>query len=187
MPAMIRTWTGALIVLGLGLAGVGTACNVTIEVSPDGGDNTQVAGSDPGTTGGTTPPTGGSTNDQATPGSDQGNPNSPCSDLTNVYVSYVNKSSARVGFVENCRDDAYGVLAASIFVLEAAGQAGDTQTKCIACPHQAGVRNIKYIRDGVQTAVPYPSDLMRGSFQCGDNITFVFNENGTVSTQVSTP
>lgn len=162
-------------------------CNLTVEVYPDGSDNTQVGSAPPG---GETPTDGTPQTPAPTPATTPdaaGNPDSPCADQTNIYVSYVNRSSARVGFVESFRDQANQSLAASIYVLEAAGHSKDTRHKCITCPYQAGIRNVKYIRDGNQTAVPYPADLFSGAFRCGDHITFTFHENGSISTSVETP
>ena len=35
--------------------------------------------------------------------------------------------------------------------------------------------------------VPFPPDLFREDFRCGDNITFVFKDNASVDTLVETP
>jgi hypothetical protein len=183
MPAIIRTWSVALVVLGIGLAGLWAACNVTIQMPPEGEDDTQVGGSIPDNPDDGTPPA----DDPTPPDDDPGNPNSPCPDPTNIYVTYKNEWSARVSFIEGFRDESYAVLAGAIYVLEPAGTAGDTQNKCITCPNQAGIRSVQYLRDGAWTFEPYPSDLFRGAFKCGDHITFVFKNDGSVTTQVETP
>jgi len=159
--------------MSIGLLNLGAVCEMSVVVPQQEEDGTQVSGSDTGDDGGSTPIVG--------------NPNSPCSDQTDIYVSFVNQSTAKVGFVENFRDEENHSLSAAIWVLQAAGDSGDTRNKCITCPWQAGIRNIKYILNGETTWVSYPEDLFRGDFTCGDNITFTFKENGSVETSVETP
>ncbi|UCD28399.1 MAG: hypothetical protein JSV03_15145 [Planctomycetota bacterium] len=192
MTTKQRTWVIAVVVLSIGLMSLGTMCEMTAVIpqedgtgSGTGDDGGTTTGDDGGTTtgddGGTT------TGDDGDTTTEEPNPNSPCPDQTNIYVSYVNESTARVGFIENFRDQAYQSLSASSLVLQAAGDSGATREKCITCPWQAGLRNIKYIQNGQSTWVQYPPDLFRGDFRCGDNITFVFKDNATVDTLVETP
>jgi hypothetical protein len=183
-----------------GLMCLGTGCyvNVMLPPSDDSGD-TQVDGSDSSDSDGSTATDdgGSGTADDGTtdtgggadtdPGDDEGNPNSPCPDQTNIYVSYVNESAARVVFVENFRDADNQVVSGSILALQATGDADSTLAKCITCPAQAGIRNIRYVLDGVTTYVDYPSDLFLGSFSCGDQITFVFKDGGSVESFAETP
>lgn len=184
MPGFIRTCSVALVVAGIALAGVWAGCNITIQMPPDGDDDAQVGGSTPDNPDNETPPA----NDPTPPTDDAGgNPNSQCADQTNVHVTYKNEASGRVSFVESFRDESYAVLAGSILVLEPAGTTDDTRSKCIACPNQAGIRNLQYMVNGAWISVPYPDDVFRGEFQCGDNITFIFNSNRSVSIQVETP
>jgi hypothetical protein len=183
-------WSTRFTGLVIGLLGLAVACSVTVVVPPaDDGDGTELSGSDTTNGDGTSTGGGGSTDgtDDGGATSGDGNPNSPCADQTNVYVLYVNESAARVVFVENFRDDANQVVSGAILVLQAAGDADDTRDRCITCPYQAGIRNIKYAQDGAQTSVPYPDDLFRGEFRCGDQITFTFKASGSVSTSVTTP
>jgi len=183
-PQLTVVLAGLVLMLGSFQQG----CEVTLVMPEDDAGDTQVGGSDAGTdnTGGTggTDVAGDSTGDD-----NEGiepNPNSPCADGTNIYVSYVNESSYRIGFVENFRDASNQVVSGSMVLLDAAGGANSTRNKCITCPAQAGIRNIKYVQNAVETAVPYPADLMRGAFVCGDHITFLFQAGG-VSTSVETP
>jgi hypothetical protein len=158
----------------MGMMSLGSVCDTTEVVISDGGGDGQVDGTDPNNGGGSDP-------------GEEPNPNSSCEDQTDIYVSYVNESSARVGFVENFRDQAYNSLSASIHLLRAAGDPDAAKDKCITCPWQAGVRNITYIQDGESIKVTPPPDLYRGDFKCGDNITFVFKADMTVVTSVATP
>ena len=181
MASTLRIRMMALSVLMIGLMSLAVGCSVTIvnEV-PDNGDDTEVAGSDPTDDGSGVADDGGTT-------SDDGNPNSPCPDSTNIYVSYVNQSAARVVFVENFRDASNQVVSAKILALQAAGDPDDTQDKCITCPWQAGIRNIRYVQNGVTTSVEFPSDLFQGDFSCGDLITFVFQDDASVDVTAVSP
>jgi hypothetical protein len=167
MATTLRIRMMALSVLTIGLMSLVVGCEVTIINAPPDDDST--TGNDGGTTSG------------------GGNPNSPCPDNTNIYVSYVNESAARVVFVENFRDASNQVVSGSILALQAAGDPDDTQDKCITCPWQAGIRNIRYVQDGVTTSVPFPSDLLQGDFSCGDQITFVFQDDASVDVTAASP
>lgn len=190
MRRIVRSRMAVLFALLFGMASLTAGCSVTIinEV-PDSGDDTQVDGTDP--TGDDGSDSAGDTDSAAGDDGDttstEGNPNSPCTDKTNIHVSYVNQSAARVVFVENFRDSANQVISSSILALQAAGDPDDTIEKCMTCPWQAGIRNIRYIRDGVTTLVTFPEDLFRGDFSCGDQITFVFQDDGSVSATATTP
>lgn len=180
MATTLKIRMMAFSVLMIGLMSLVVGCDVTVINAPpgDGGD-TEVSGSDVADDDNST--TG---NDEGTT-SDGGNPNSPCQDNTNIYVSYVNASAARVVFVENFRDASNQVVSGSMILLQAAGDPDDTLDKCITCPWQAGIRNIRYVLDGVTTLVPYPSDLLQGDFSCGDQITFVFQDASVDVTAIS--
>lgn len=184
MAATMRIAALALATLAIGLMNMAPGCGTA--VPPDDGSDTQTDGSTPSLPD-EPPPTDGSPDTGTDPAAPEPNPNSPCENQTDIYVSYVNQSSARVVFVENFRDEANKALSSSILSLQVTGTSGDVRHRCITCPYQAGIRNIRYIRDGVTTAVPYPQDLFRGTFQCGDHITFVFTDNGSVETSVETP
>jgi len=175
MATTLRIQMLTLSVLTIGLMSLAIGCEVTI-INAQPNDGSGLANGDDSTTG----------NDGNTT-SDEGNPNSPCTDKTNIYVSYVNKSSARVVFVENFRDSSNQVVSGSMMTLQAAGDADDTQDKCITCPAQAGIRNVRYVEDSVTTSVPFPTDLTQGDFICGDQITFVFQDGESVDVTVTTP
>jgi len=160
---------------------LGATCDVTSVVTSDDGGGTQTDGSD------SVDGDGAGTGDGGGSTSEEANPNSPCTDQTNIYVTYVNESSARIGFVENFEDEANHSLSSSSLILQAAGDQDATRDKCITCPWRAGIRNIRYIEDGETTTVPFPDDLYRGEFSCGDNITYVFKDNASVDTLVETP
>ena len=189
MATTLRIRMMALSVLTIGLMSLVVGCEVTIiNALPDDGDDTEVSGSDPADDGSDVTDDGDSSSgddDDAT--SDEGNPNSPCADKTNISVSYVNQSAARVVFVESFRDASYQVVSAKILTLQVAGDPDDTLDKCIPCPWQAGIRNIRYVQDGVTTLVPYPSDLFQGNFSCGDQITFVFHDDESVDVTAASP
>ena len=175
MATTLRIRMMALSVLTIGLMSLVAGCGATIINAPPD-DGSDVADDDDSTTG----------NDGGTT-SGGGNPNSPCPDNTNIYVSYVNESAARVVFVEGFRDASNQVISGSILALQAAGDPDDTQDKCITCPWQAGIRNIRYVQDGVTTSVPFPSDLLQGDFSCGDQITFVFQDDASVDVTAASP
>lgn len=162
-------------VLWVALTIGGSGCSVTV-VAPA----TDTAGDEGSTTGGGTT-TGG---DSSTT-TNASNPNSPCPDRSNIYVSYVNESMSRITFVENFTDVNQQWVSAKMVVVGPAGDAGAKVEKCIACPWKAGIRNISYIEDGIRA--PAPADLSKGQFQCGDHITFTFKADHSISTAVETP
>jgi hypothetical protein len=160
-------------VLSVGLITLSAGCTVNLVVPPtDGqdtsGDQTATTGTDPGTT------------------ANDSNPNSPCPDQTNIYVSYVNESTAIVTFVESFLDANQGAISKKIVLLRPAGDPQATVSKCIACPWQAGVHNISFA-EGETVRVPWPPDLFQGDFKGGDNITFTFKADYTIQTAVETP
>lgn len=189
MSSTLRIRMMALSGLMIGLMTSVVGCEVTIvNLPPDNGDDTEVDGSDPTDDGSGVADDGDSaTGDDGGTTSSEGNPDSPCADTTNIHVSYVNQSAARVVFVENFRDASNQVVSAKILALQAAGDPDDTQDKCMTCPWQAGIRNIRYVQDGVTTSVPFPSDLFQGDFSCGDQITFVFEDNASVHVTAQSP
>jgi len=175
---------GMLAVLLACLTSMGAVCEMTVVNPP--ADNTDLS---PVTddTDDATDPTGDEPSDDDDDMNASGNPNSSCADTTDVEVVYVNASSARVVFVENFRDESYAVLSSKMLTLQAAGDSGDEISKCIPCPYQAGIRNIKYVEDSIVTSVSYPDDLYQPAFTCGDRITFTFGADSTVRTSVQSP
>ena len=164
---------------------MGALCEVTIVNPP--ADNTGETGGTGGT-GGTGDPDGtgdlgdGDMGDGDT--GDGGNPDSSCAHPTDIEVYYINESTARVVFVEYFRDSSNASIASSIHALKAAGDPDATVIKCITCPYLAGIRNIRYVEDGVTTYAPYPADLIRPAFACGNRITYTFGADGTVTASV---
>ncbi len=167
-----KKWIFTAAVLSAILTIWGFAC--TINVAPPSGDGggSQTAGG-----GSTTPP-------DTTP--DEPNPNSPCSDGTNIHVTYVNESSAVVNFVEAFTDQAGASVSAKMVVLGAAGETPATASKCIPCPYRAAVRNISFTENGTER-IPVGPELTRGQFKCGDNITFVFKPDHSITVAAATP
>jgi hypothetical protein len=189
MATTLKNRMMVLSILTIGLMSLGVGCSVTIvNELPDNGDDTEVGGSDPADDSSDSTDNGDSSSeDDSDTTPTEGNPNSPCADNTNIYVSYVNQSSARVVFVENFRDSSNQPVSSKILTLQVAGDADDTLEKCMTCPWQAGIRNINYSRDGVMTVVRYPSDLFQGDFSCGDQITFIFQDDESVDVTASSP
>ena len=177
--ALRRIGIAAVAVVTVGLMSLGNGCSVTFVTPPagdtttdgsgTGGDGTSTTGDDPATT------------------PNQSNPNSPCADQTNIQVTYVNESTAIVTFVEAFVDDDGQFVSKNLILLKAAGDPSATDETCITCPARAGIRNIALNQDGQYTSATPPPDLSRGSFQCGDHITFTFAADKTVHTTVETP
>jgi len=161
--------------LSIGLPILNLGCTVNLVV-PESGDAGTASGTDSTTTG----------NDAGTT-TEESNPNSPCADKTNVYVSYVNQSSAQITFVESLRDESDRIVSAKMMLLQPVGDADANWDKCIDCPWKMGIKNLSFIEGGHTTKPSLPADLTRANFKCGDHVTFVFKTDYSVSATVVTP
>jgi hypothetical protein len=145
------------------------AGNTTTDGSGNGGDGSSTTGNDPTTT------------------PNESNPNSPCADQTDIQVTYVNESTAVVTFVEAFVDNDGQFVSKNLIQLKAAGNASATYETCITCPARAGIRTIALNEGGQYSSATPPPDLSRGSFKCGDHITFTVAADKIVHTTVETP